>query len=121
MQLPTWRQFREEVRPYDGPPFVIAAQIDGVCFANTLIDCGCLSYGLISEKFAYKHRLERIPIPSRPINGYDGPSGQEINMVARVSLDVGGNRQPYAYFYIVPHIDKYDIRPSMDEASEGKN
>ena len=89
MQLPTWRQFREEVRPYDGPPFVIAAQIDGVCFANTLIDCGCLSYGLISEKFAYKHRLERIPIPSRPINGYDGPSGQEINMVARVSLDVG--------------------------------
>jgi transposase InsO family protein len=109
MQLPTWRQFREEVKPYDGPPFVIAAQIDRVCFANTLIDCGCLSYGLISEKFASKHRLERIPIPSRPISGYDGPSGQEINMVARVSIDVGGNQQPYAYFYIVPHIDKYDM------------
>jgi hypothetical protein len=71
MQLPTWRQFREEVGGYDAPPIIVNAQIDRICFANT---CGCLSYGLISEQFVEKHHLERIPITPRPIHGYDGPS-----------------------------------------------
>lgn len=109
MQLPTWRQFREEVGQYDGPPIIVNAQVDNICSANALVDCGCLSYGLISQQFAEKHHLERIPIVPRPIHGYDGPSGDEITHVARVSLDIGGNWQPYAYFYVAPRIYHHDM------------
>jgi hypothetical protein len=109
MKLPTWRQFREEVGGYDGPPITVNAQIDRVCFANTLVDCGCLSYGLISERFVEKHHLERIPIAPRPIHGYDGPSGNKITHIARMSLDVGGNWQPCVYFYVAPRIHNHDM------------
>jgi hypothetical protein len=37
MKLPTWRQFREEAGGYDGPPITVNAQIDRVCFSNTLV------------------------------------------------------------------------------------
>jgi len=109
MQLPTWRKFREEVGGYDAPPITVNAQIDRVCFANTLVDCGCLSYGLISERFVEKHHLERIPIVPRPIHGYNGPSGDKITHVARMSSDVGGNWQPCVYFYVAPRIHNHDM------------
>jgi transposase InsO family protein len=98
----------EKEKEVDGPPFVVAAQIDQICHANTLIDTGCTTYGIISETFTEKHQLERIKIRPRPIRGYNGPAGQ-IKEVARFSLNIGGNHQPYVYMYVVPEIDSHDM------------
>ena len=102
-----WKEFEERTE-FDGPPFVVAAQINQSNHANTLIDTGCTTYGLIDSSFAEKHRIERISIPRKRIRGYDGPSGY-ISEVARLSLDIGGNYQPTIYLYVVPKIDGHDI------------
>jgi hypothetical protein len=102
-----WKEFAKKTE-FDGPPFVVASQIDGVCHANTLADTGCSTYGIISNSFVQKHQIERIPIPPRPIRGYDGPSGH-IKEVAKLSLDIGGNYQPCVFLYVVPKIDGHDM------------
>jgi hypothetical protein len=102
-----WKRFERDMS-VDGPPFVVSAQVDRACFANTLIDTGCTTYGIISSSFVQKHQLERVKIRQRPLKGFDGPSGQ-IDEVAKFSLDVGGNYQPYVYLYIVPRIADHDI------------
>lgn len=107
-KLPTWREFRKEVKTYDGPPFVVNAQIDRLSFANALVDSGCLSYAIISEQFAKKHNLERISIPARPMEGYDG-NEQQILEVARFALDIGGNYQPCIYAYVVTRMAEHDM------------
>ena len=102
-----WKEFEERTE-FDGPPFVVAAQINQSSHANTLVDTGCTTYGLIDSSFAEKHRVERISIPRKRIRGYDGPSGY-ISEVARLSIDIGGNYQPTIYLYVVQKIDGHDI------------
>jgi hypothetical protein len=94
-----WAEFAKD-KEVDGPPFVVSAQIDRACYANTLIDTGCTTYGLVSLHFVQKHQLERIKIRPRPLRGFDGPSPGQIEEVARFSLDIGGNYQPCVYLYI---------------------
>jgi hypothetical protein len=103
-----WAEFAKD-KEVDGPPFVVSAQIDRACYANTLIDTGCTTYGLVSSHFVQKHQLERIKIRPRPLRGFDGPSPGQIEEVARFSLDIGGNYQPCVYLYIAPNIDGHDV------------
>ena len=56
-----WETFAEGVA-FNGPPFVLAAQINGVCHANTLADTGSTTYNIISSQFGLKHQIERIEI-----------------------------------------------------------
>lgn len=43
------------------------------------------------------------------MRGYDGPSPTKSEEVARFSLDIGGNYQPYIYAYVVPKLDGHDM------------
>ncbi|KAK9326633.1 hypothetical protein V1520DRAFT_377498, partial [Lipomyces starkeyi] len=103
-----WEAFMEETK-FNGPPFVVAAQVDGICHANTLVDTGCSTYGLVSSRFAQRNQLKRIKIRPQSIRGFDGPATDKIEEVAKLSLDIGGNYQHYVYLYVVPKIDGHDI------------
>lgn len=103
-----WEKFKKDTA-FNGPPFVISALVNGECNANTLIDTGCSTYGLVSSRFAQKYQLERVKIRPQAMRGYDGPSPTKSEEVAKFSLDIGGNYQPYIYAYVVPKLDGHDM------------
>jgi len=89
------------------PPIVVQSIVDFNVPARTLIDDGCLTYRVISEKFTRKHRLPTFTIESRPIKGVTGDI--EINKVAKVRLDIGQHSKDEAYFYVLPDQLGYDL------------
>ena len=88
--------------------FEIDVLLDDAIFARTLVDNGCLTYGLIKRSFAYTNNLTRHAITPVPLRGYDGVAGQMTNEIAVASIDVGGHRRTTACFYVVPNLN-YDI------------
>lgn len=119
MDLPTWRpvpaaqmdrqkewhDFQKNVK-FNRPEFIVSAIVNGEQVSRTLADTGCTTYGMISEHFARKHQLERIPIRPRAINDYKGPTDDCIKEVAKISLNVGGNHQDTTWLYIVPKLGR---------------
>jgi hypothetical protein len=93
----------------DGEPFLISTLVNRNCFATTLVDTGCLSYGLIDSRFATRHKLERIGISPRGITGFDAPSDSQITEVAVVSMDVDGHLEEQVFLYVVPRLASYDM------------
>lgn len=98
-----------EETEFNGSPFTIAANINEVCLANTLLDTGCSTYGLISSRFVTKNNLAHIKIRPQSIRGWEGPSNAKITEMAWMSLDIGGNYQRRIYLYVVPKLDSHDI------------
>ena len=93
----------------DGEAFVISTLVNKDCYAHTLIDNGCLSYGLITSRFVRKNGLERIQIKPRTMEGYDGKDSSEIREVAKAYTNIGGHEE-VAYFYIVDKLlNSYDM------------
>ena len=92
----------------DCEPFIVSALIDNSCFAETLVDTGCLSYGLCDSRFAQKNNLTRLRIEPRTVSGVDGHVTAEINEVAVVRLDLDGYREERVFLYIAP-IGHYDM------------
>ena len=92
----------------DCDPFIVSALIDDICFAETLIDTGCLSYGLCDPRFAQKNSFERLRIDPRTVSGVDGHITAEINEVAVVRLDLDGYREERVFLYVAP-IGHYDM------------
>jgi predicted aspartyl protease len=86
----------------DCDPFIVSALIDDTCFAETLVDTGCLSYGLCDPRFAQKNKLTRLRIDPRTISGVDGRVITEINEVAVVRLDLDGYRERRVFLYVAP-------------------
>ena len=74
----------------DGEPFIISTRVNRICFAKTLIDSGCLAYGTISQRFACKCRLERIPITPRPLTELMLTTTEAISEVAYIDIDLDG-------------------------------
>lgn len=94
----------------DGAPFLVSTLINRECYAKTLIDSGCLSYGIIDSNFATKHNLRRIPISPRVMVGFDAPTPfGAVTDVAVVSIDIDGHYEERAFFYIVPRLASYDM------------
>lgn len=94
----------------DGPPFLLSVLINKECYASSLIDSGCLSYGLIDSRFARKHKLQRMRIRPRETSGYDGYRGGEITEVATMDISIDGYGQEKAFFYVVPRLaEGYDM------------
>ena len=56
----------------DREPFIISTLVNRECYARTLIDTGCLSYGLMTSRFVRKNGLKRIRIRPVTIEGFDG-------------------------------------------------
>ena len=93
----------------DGAPFLISTLVNKECFARTLLDTGCLSYGLIDSRFATKNGLQRIPISPRSLTGFNAPSSDQVIEVAVVSIDVDGHCKEQSFFYIVLKLASYDM------------
>lgn len=92
----------------DCAPFIVSALIDDTYFAKTLIDTGCLSYGLCDPRFAQKNNLTRLRINPRTVSGVDGNITAEINEVVVVRLDLDGYRERKVFLYVAP-IGYYDM------------
>jgi Reverse transcriptase (RNA-dependent DNA polymerase)/RNase H-like domain found in reverse transcriptase/Integrase zinc binding domain/Chromo (CHRromatin Organisation MOdifier) domain len=102
-----WTKFQE--KSMDGPPFLVSTLVNRDCFAKTLLDSGCLSYGLISSAFATENNLQRIPISSRGLSGFDAPSYDKVTEVAVVSLDIDSHYEQRSFLYVVPRLHSYDM------------
>ena len=102
-----WKKFQE--KSMDGPPFLVSTLVNRDCFAKTLLDSGCLSYGLVSSSFAIENDLQRIKIPARSLSGFDAPSEDTVTEVAVVSLDIDGHHESRSFLYVVPRLESYDI------------
>jgi predicted aspartyl protease len=101
-----WTKFEESM---DKEPFLVSTLVNKACFATTLVDTGCTSYGLVDSRFATKHNLQRIPISPRDVTGFDAPSGAKISEVAVMSIDIDGHVEERAFAYIVPRLALYDM------------
>lgn len=97
-----WERFEDSMV---GDPFVVSALVNDVTFADTLIDTGCLAYGLCDPRFAQKHKLTRISITPRDITGFDGKFSSSIDEIAVVSLDLDGYREERVFLYVAPISD----------------
>ena len=103
-----WEQFFKETK-FIGYPFVTAAFVNKSIYANTLVDTGNQTYGIIDAHFCKKNHIERIKIRPFKLRGFDGPSDDHVTEVAKMALDIGGHMQDYVYLYVVPKIDQHDM------------
>jgi Aspartyl protease len=75
-----WENFVKDTA-FNGPSFILTAQINGAINANTLIDTGCDTYGIVSSHFVNKNQLERMKIRPQTIRGFDGPVKKKSSML----------------------------------------
>ena len=92
----------------EDPPFTVSAQVNRECFANTLLDSGCTTYGAIDSRFARKHQLTRVPISPRNLGGFTDGLSAQVKEIAHLSLDIAGSYQSSLFLYVVPKLG-YDI------------
>jgi predicted aspartyl protease len=102
-----WSEFEKD--SMDGSPVLVSTLINRECFAKTLVDTGCLSYGVIDSRFVRKHNLPRLQIAPRSLTGFDGPATGQIDEVAAVRIDIDGHVEEKAFFYVVPRLATYDL------------
>ncbi|KAI1002680.1 hypothetical protein K3495_g5519 [Podosphaera aphanis] len=92
----------------DGEPFVVKSLLKEISFANTLIDTGCLSYGLCDTSFANRNNLTRLSVRPRGVTGFDGKVSSQIKEVVVVDIDLDGHKQSKVFLYVAP-IGLYDM------------
>ena len=99
-----WEKFESQM---DCEPFTVLVLIDNTCFAKTLIDTRCLSYGLCDPRFAQKNNFTRLRINPRTVSGVDGHITAEINKVAIVRMHLDGykERRVFLYVALIGHYD----------------
>ena len=72
----------------DGAPFLVSTLINGECFAKTLLDTGCLLYGIIDSRFATRHYLQRFTISPIKISSFEATTSPVIEIaVAKIDID----------------------------------
>jgi len=92
------------------PPFLVSTLVNQECFAKTLPDTGCLTYGLIDSRFVRKHNLQRKKILPREMGGFDGEGKAVIvDELAVIRTDIGGHIQENVHLYVVPRLNGYDV------------
>ena len=77
----------------DGTSFLVLMMVNNKCFAKTLLNSGCLSYELISERFATQNNLQRINIFSRDLTDFDALSFDTVNQVVILLININGHRE----------------------------
>jgi len=74
----------------DSNPITVHAIMNDFANAYTIVNSGCLTYGLVSEKFAKKVSLACIPLPhSKLVISIKGSSASIIEAV-KVKIDIDG-------------------------------
>ena len=102
-----WNEFSSQTM--NSTSLVITTLLNAECYAQTLIDTDCLSYRVIDEKFVAKNHLQRMKIKSQSIAGYDSSWSSYIKKVAVVWMNIDEYCREQTFFYIVSHIEGYDL------------
>ncbi|PZD22055.1 hypothetical protein A1F96_11511, partial [Pyrenophora tritici-repentis] len=108
-----WNKFKKEHML--APPITIHVLVNQTHYTSALIDSGCLSYALITRSFVRRAKLERIPIPRKPIVGVNDQVSW-VDEVAKFNFDINGYTET-GFAYITPNDAEEDIilgRPWMD-------
>ena len=82
--------------------FTVLALVNNTAFAETLINTGCLLYGLCDPKFASKNRLQRLKITPRSVTGVDGKLTAVTDEVVVITLDLDGHEEGRVFLYVLP-------------------
>lgn len=88
--------------------FLTSVLIDQECFAIALVDSGCEVYAVISQRFANRCNLPRLPISTRTIEGITHDR-YTVDEVAYAQIDIGGHLQQRVFFYVAPYLDGCQI------------
>jgi hypothetical protein len=104
-----WREFRKEMHC---EPIVIAPLVNRHSYAKTMVDTGCLCYGLCDPTFVRKSDLKRIDIKPFYMEAFDGETAKRpISEVAVGNLDFEGHTER-VWFYVTP-LGGYDMYLGM--------
>ena len=72
-------------------PIVIPTLVNNTSFARTMVDTGCLCYGLCDPTYATRANLKRIEIKPFYMEAFDGEkAARPIQEVAIINLDLEG-------------------------------
>ena len=88
---------------------IITTLLNAECYAWTLIDTDCLLYRVIDKKFVIKNHLQCMKIKSQSIADYDSSWLSYIKKVAVVQINIDEYCREQTFFYIVSHIEEYDL------------
>ena len=89
-------------------PIIVSTLVNHNSFARTMVDTGCLSYGLCDPVYASKQNLERIRIKPFYMEAFDGEkAARPVEEVAVADIDLEGY-QERVWFYVTP-LGGYDM------------
>ncbi len=75
-------------------PIVLSALVNQNSFARTMVDTGCLCYGLCDPVYATKQNLERIKIRPLQLEAFDGEKARRpILEVAITDINLEGYKE----------------------------
>ena len=93
-------------------PILLPTLVNKASLAQTMVDTGCLCYGLCDPKFATQNRLKRIGIKPFFMEAFDGEKAtRPIREVAVADLDFEGY-QERVWMYVTP-LGGYDMYLGM--------
>jgi predicted aspartyl protease len=86
----------------DGTPFYVNFGINGIHYTKALVDCGCICFATINERFANRLRLPRIPITPRDLKQVNVVIRKAISAVTYADVDIDGYKLKRVFFYVIP-------------------
>lgn len=86
----------------DCPAFYVNFGVNGISYTRAMVDSGCLCYGSMSNAFAKRLRLPRLPITPRDLEAVNVVTAGAITHVAYADTDVDGHKRKRAFFYVIP-------------------
>jgi hypothetical protein len=82
------------------PPFLVDVRVNGIYYAEALVDYGCLSYATVNGTLARTLNLPRIKIRPRRLDGVVANQGR-ITHVTYFDADIHGHQQGTTFAYII--------------------
>lgn len=76
--------------------------INKLYYTRVLIDSGCSCYATVSERFANRSSLPRIPIRPRDLIGVNTITKNAITQVTYFDIDIDGHQQKRVFAYVLP-------------------
>ncbi|KFG83001.1 Pol-like protein [Metarhizium anisopliae] len=74
-------------------------------YTTAFINCGCLTYATMSEAFAQKTGLPRIPITPRDLTQVNTAVKSTIKTVTFADINIDRYRKKRVFFYVIPNQD----------------
>ena len=81
--------------------------LNGVSYTHTLVNSGCLCFGMMTKKTVEQNKLKWFPVPPQQIIGVMGKSGK-INEITKAHINVDEHTET-CYFYIKSNNLEYDL------------